>query len=54
MKEQVNEKEKNAFERKLIAFQEKKATVKSIKNQLNKLAKKYNERYLLQSLFFEV
>lgn len=53
LNEQVNEKEKNAFERKLIAFQEEKATVKSIKNQLNKLAKKYDERYLLQSLFFE-
>ena len=53
LKEEVDEKEKKAFERKLIAFQEGKATVKSLKNQLMKLAIKYDERYLLQSLFFD-
>lgn len=53
LKEVVDEKEKKAFERKLIAFQAEKATVKSLKNQLMKLAIKYDERYLLQSLFFD-
>ncbi|MFL2100211.1 UV DNA damage repair endonuclease UvsE [Desemzia sp. FAM 23989] len=54
LKEEADEKETRAFERKLIAFQEEKATVKSLKNQLMKLAQKYEERYLLQSLFFDV
>ena len=53
LKEKVDEKERRAFERKLMAFQEEKTTVQSLKKQLMTLAKKYDERYLLQSLFLD-
>lgn len=53
-KGKATEKEKDRFTKNLEEFEEGKRTIKSIKNQLLKMAIKYDEKYLLDSYYFHL
>lgn len=52
-KTKATDKEKSKFIRELEKFEEGKSTMKSIKNQLLKIALKYDENYLIHSYYFD-
>lgn len=52
-KTKATDKEKSKFIKELEKFEEGKTTIKSIKNQLLKLALKYDEHYLIDSYYFD-
>lgn len=53
-KDETDEKEKRRFEKLLLEFQTGDGKLQSVKNHLNKLAVKYNQEYLLSSLYFSL
>lgn len=53
-KNKCTEEERNRFERMLSRLKAEKALVSSVKNFLFQLAVKYNEKYLLESLYFSL
>ena len=52
-KAQSSEKEKEKFKNELEKFTQEKKSIKAIKNLLFKMAIKYDERYLLDSFYFD-
>ena len=54
LKKEATEKERNQFQTRKTKWLENEMTTKTLKNWLKRLAEKYEESYLLESLYFDI